>query len=430
MTDVAAKLIPNLGVYRKQAKQLKRAFSDGEQAAVSRVRTVLADRGASTKQELTLGDAQFVIASELGFSSWRKFKERILELEAAPPPDPLTSLLDAVKASDVDRVAELLRDDSALANSQSASGESPLIEACDRGDANMVEALLAAGADPRGENQHATPLLAATHAGPHKSGPAHDVIALLLAHGAPDDVFLQAALGNVDELEAHLVGVDDVDERGPLDCTALYLATWNGHVGTAKLLLDRGANPSLTGRGGQTPLACAMEHSWSPQHREVARALVEGGADCSLFEACRIAHLPTVERLLRDSDINTTNDLGYRPLDIAVFEGNIDLAQMLIDRGARDPEGRAAALLRAKVTRDVNLGPQLFQRVNLSQTVFHDSNLGGSTFSDVNLFGARFDNVNLGEVHIQDAHIAGLTIWGVDIMPLVLAAMAAKNQKD
>jgi len=57
----------SLGQLRTQAKELRRACSGGNPAALARVRAALPAAG----RELTLRDAQFVIAREHGFDGWR-----------------------------------------------------------------------------------------------------------------------------------------------------------------------------------------------------------------------------------------------------------------------------------------------------------------------------------------------------------------------
>jgi len=52
---------------RAQAKELRRAFAGGSPAAAARVRTIVSEPGA----EITLRDAQLVIAREHGFDGWR-----------------------------------------------------------------------------------------------------------------------------------------------------------------------------------------------------------------------------------------------------------------------------------------------------------------------------------------------------------------------
>ncbi len=59
---------------RAQAKELRRAFAGGNPAAEARVRAVVPDCGF----EITLRDAQLVIAREHGFDGWRELSAAVV----------------------------------------------------------------------------------------------------------------------------------------------------------------------------------------------------------------------------------------------------------------------------------------------------------------------------------------------------------------
>jgi hypothetical protein len=65
---------PNLEYYRKQAKHLQHAYETGDAAAQARVADVLGDRAA---ERFLLSDAQFVLAQEHGFRTWAEFRAHI-----------------------------------------------------------------------------------------------------------------------------------------------------------------------------------------------------------------------------------------------------------------------------------------------------------------------------------------------------------------
>src|SRR3954471_12545024 len=86
-------LNPDLGFYRKLAKQLKRAVAAGDAAAIARCSAHAPQRngragGGSGTDDLALGDAQHVIAAELGFASWSEFRAAVEAAAAAPQPSP------------------------------------------------------------------------------------------------------------------------------------------------------------------------------------------------------------------------------------------------------------------------------------------------------------------------------------------------------
>jgi hypothetical protein len=64
----------DLSQLRIQAKELRRAFAGGNPAAEARVREVLPDCGF----EITLRDAQLVIAREHGFDGWRDLSAAVV----------------------------------------------------------------------------------------------------------------------------------------------------------------------------------------------------------------------------------------------------------------------------------------------------------------------------------------------------------------
>jgi hypothetical protein len=69
---------PNLEQYRKQAKELVKRWSAGEDAAMARVREHLPQAAAASGAfTFVLADAQLVIAREHGFESWPKLAKQI-----------------------------------------------------------------------------------------------------------------------------------------------------------------------------------------------------------------------------------------------------------------------------------------------------------------------------------------------------------------
>ncbi|MDQ3995731.1 MAG: hypothetical protein M3303_01800, partial [Gemmatimonadota bacterium] len=85
---------PDLEQQKKLAKELFRAFRAGDREAIARMRAELPD-----KAELSLADAQFVLAREYGFSSWRELKDRIEKYVAAQRP-PIERFKRAVQGGD------------------------------------------------------------------------------------------------------------------------------------------------------------------------------------------------------------------------------------------------------------------------------------------------------------------------------------------
>jgi len=118
-----------------------------------------------------------------------------------------------------------------------------------------------------------------------------------------------AATGNVDlvrtliESGTHVDSVDDCYFK-----TALQRVAIAGHKDIAALLIDHGASVDYKdGQFGSTSLHYAVQYG----HRDIVELLIEQGAD-----------------------INAKNDQGKAPIDIAMGQGRMDIASVLIDNGA------------------------------------------------------------------------------------------------
>jgi uncharacterized protein len=166
--------------------------------------------------------------------------------------------------------------------------------------------------------------------------------------GAPMSIWAAARRGDVGEVE-RLVGQDpsrlDDPEKGGL--TPLMWASFCGHVEVVRSLLDKGAavNKQSTGCLGCTALFFASGGGRTP----VVRVLVGRGADPSivtddgtspLIAACGGGHLETVRCLLAHASaaatINRRDDAGKTALWQACDRGYGDVVRVLLQAGA-DP---------------------------------------------------------------------------------------------
>jgi ankyrin repeat protein len=415
--DARLPLNPNLGFYRKSAKELKRAVAAQDEGAVARlVRSHPRYRGRQVVDlqgaDVSLGDAQLVIAREHGFSTWAEFKAAIEKAAANPESSASDRLVAAIKGADHNTVRDLLTQDRSLAAASDSQGVLPLVEACERGFLEIVRLLLDAGADPR-EPQA---LLSAAHSGPTKRAPALDVVELLIERGAPNDIFTHAALGRVDDIRRELPNVD-INARGPAGSPALSLAAGNGHVEAVRVLLEAGAQPSAG------LWAYVFLHIWGASYREIATMLVDRGAPCSFHEACLLSHLPTVRRLLAaDPDLKDRRGGpdGLLPMERAIFSGDVELARVLVEAGAADPTGQGRALVEAESQQGKTFAGALYRNCSFQNANFQDCNLRNVVLHDVDLSGARIGMVNLTGVRIDAAWIDGLTIYGIEVQPLLV----------
>ena len=214
-----------------------------------------------------------------------------------------------------------------------ASGETPprsldarsarLMDAAFRGDTPAVRALVDEGADVNVKNEAgATPLMRAVY---HV-----DTAAFLLDHGAN-------------------VNAKSDDGRTP----RVIAAGVPGAVAAVKLLLDRGADPSVTAPGLLGSITPLTEAAYSGD-ADIFRLLIERGSDVKragpgpLGLALRAQCMPCVEAVIGKMDrdaITATMVVGSPPFGPALATG------LLLEHGgdmnARDAEGRTLLMLAA-----------------------------------------------------------------------------------
>jgi ankyrin repeat protein len=166
-----------------------------------------------------------------------------------PPPDPkATRLMDALRAGDRQAFQKLLREDRKAAKAKGPGGTTPLMYAILYADTDAVRRLLESGADPNARNDAgATALMWAVT--------DFEKTRLLVTRGA------------------------DVNARSDEGRTPLLIACRrSGAKDVVKLLLERGANPSVKVGGllaEVTPLSEAMYAG----DESVFRLLLQRGAD-------------------------------------------------------------------------------------------------------------------------------------------------------
>jgi len=117
--------------------------------------------------------------------------------------------------------------------------------------------------------------------------------------------------------------------------TILMSACWRGDLELVRVLLDRGADVNArTGNGYTALMDACNHHGQNPAHghTEIVRALLEKGAD------------PNVWVTQEYDSADQTAHFGMSPLERAARDGNIEMVQMMLKRGAKV---RAAAFMHA-----------------------------------------------------------------------------------
>lgn len=169
-------------------------------------------------------------------------------------------------------------------------GVTPLILACQNGNGEAVELLLAAGANPNARNVpgNETPLMTASRTGRLQP------VQLLLARGAEVDA-------------------EDIRHQ-----TALMWAAAEGHADVIKLLLAAGAKREHRLDSGFTPLFFAVREG----HWKATQCLLEAGSSVDA-----VMETKQSTRFGYDS-------LRLTPLLMAVENGHFELAAQLLSAGA------------------------------------------------------------------------------------------------
>ena len=265
---------PSLEHLQKQAKDLLRLLERGQPAAIKRARAVASFRPGARPN---IADAQHVIAREHGFAGWPKLRDHLESLAGAP--DPREALVAAVTANDPAGARLVLEGHPELRAMLDQPmpglpfGSLPLMPAVRRGDPEMIDFLLGAGAD--------------INARSHWWAGGFGVLDLcapafapfLIERGAVVDAHAAARLGMLDRLR-ELVGdrPDLVHARGGDGQTPLHFAA-NAEI--AQFLLDRGADVDARDIDHESTPAQYMVSDRQP----VARFLVASGCRTDLLMA-------------------------------------------------------------------------------------------------------------------------------------------------
>jgi len=281
------------------------------------------------------------------------------------------------------RLAELLQSDPALARTMRADRTTPLHLAAARGYAEVMEMLLAVGADIDARDHGGqTPL----HAMVDRCARA-DVAALLLAAGADIDArdarvhtpvsvaarFIHRSQGWADHggltsflldrgasLDAWTATILDHDadlaalleaeptlakSREPegtpmgMGLTPLHHAAERGYPGVVQVLLDHGADVRAVDGRGRPPLYLAAQRVWMRKMRpspDVVDLLV---ARSDPLDACALAVLGRTAELAASiaadpAAVHARDAGGYTPVHLAAWNGQAETVALLLDAGA------------------------------------------------------------------------------------------------
>jgi len=198
-------------------------------------------------------------------------------------------------------------------------GDTALHRAAEAGRTEVVRFFLARGADVEGFGRATTPLRDAT------TGGHHDVVALLLEHGA---------------------------DPNASESTLVHGTIRDNDVRMARLLLAHGAAVDVPDEYGGTPLDRAVYLG----HRELCTLFHDAGAELDLYAACVIGDLDVVNSALEEDPARAGRKQearhGLTPMILAAREGHVEVMERLVQAGASilDATENGLTPLRASVS--------------------------------------------------------------------------------
>jgi ankyrin repeat protein len=212
-------------------------------------------------------------------------------------------------------------------------------------DKALAHFLLNAGADVDKEDKYDnTPLHEAVYQG-HK-----DIVELLLAYGADvnkaakvsgcSPLFPAVAYGHKDIVELLIEAGADVNMRDKTEYTPLNSASYQGHKEIAELLLNAGADVNQAENDGKAPMHRAAGQGF----KEIVELLLNARAavnqadndgNTPLSLAVRWGYKEIVELLLNArADANQADNDGNTPLSLAVRWGHKEIVELLVNARA------------------------------------------------------------------------------------------------
>ncbi|XP_069374511.1 ankyrin-2b isoform X23 [Paralichthys olivaceus] len=228
--------------------------------------------------------------------------------------DSNTSFLRAARAGNIDKVLEYLKGGVDISTCNQ-NGLNALHLAAKEGHVDLVQELLDRGAAVDSATKKGnTALHIASLAG------QAEVVKILIKRGA------------------------DINSQSQNGFTPLYMAAQENHLDVVRYLLENGGNQSTATEDGFTPLAIALQQG----HNQVVSVLLENDTKGkvrlpALHIAARKDDTKSAALLLQNDHnadvqskmmVNRTTESGFTPLHIAAHYGNVNVATLLLNRGA------------------------------------------------------------------------------------------------
>ena len=242
---------------------------------------------------------------------------------------------------DVERVSALLEDDPELVNAQGPYEATPLSGATAHGKKDVVEILLAHGADINATDGVG---FTAVHGAAFQGH--EDVVELLSQRAGDANIFAASALGMTGRVK-ELLSKDPALARasaGKCKNTPLHNAATLGSPDVMQILLDNGAEIEARDWLDDTPLIVAAQNG----RKEAIEFLLANNADINAKSTGRLGNSETAltksigrkqfeaARLLieKGADVDAPKGAHSIPLQEAALQGNAELVKLLLAKGA------------------------------------------------------------------------------------------------
>ncbi|MFT7805788.1 ankyrin-3-like [Arapaima gigas] len=174
-----------------------------------------------------------------------------------------------------------------------------------------------------------------------------EVVAELLKLGANVDaatkkgntaLHIASLAGQTEVVKELVTNGANVNAQSQNGFTPLYMAAQENHLEVVRFLLENGSSQSIATEDGFTPLAVALQQG----HDQVVSLLLENDTKGkvrlpALHIAARKDDTKAAALLLQNdhnADVESKVTSGFTPLHIAAHYGNINVATLLLNRGA------------------------------------------------------------------------------------------------
>jgi ankyrin repeat protein len=311
---------------------------------------------------LAFNDTLFDIARDRGYDDMQRLLEtKLAELHGASAEgEPVAA---AIRAYDLVRVKSLLDAAPDLVHAGDARGNRPIHWAAMTRQIDVIDELLARGADIDARRTDGARPIQLANGDYHYRGwrdvpkshstKPREVLDHLRSRGAFCDICTAAHIGDLARVAELIDGDPSLANRPseyvgyyPCSGTAIRNAAAAGHLDVVKLLLDRGADPNLP-EEGIAPQGHALYSAATNGHGEIARLLLEHGAHPNAEVE---SSADTLSRVISNGDAKMLELLcsygAARPVHLLAHDNDLQTAAAVFAANpalANDPDALAGA---------------------------------------------------------------------------------------